>query len=324
MSGKVLITGVAGFIGSHLATRLLADGYDVAGIDCFTDYYDIRIKELNIEPLLTEGRFEFVAGSLLDADLEGLLDGVEVVYHQAAQAGVRASWGEQFETYVDANIRATQRLCEVLKARPGTKLIYASSSSVYGDTAELPMKETHPTRPVSPYGVTKLDAENLCLLYNRNYGLPVVCLRYFTVYGPRQRPDMAFHRFLRAAMRGEPVHVFGSGEQTRDFTFVDDIVEANVAALSYTGGERVFNIGGGSRVSLNRALDLIGRHAAGELNIRYSDTERGDVMHTYADTSLAGRELGYAPRVSLEEGIAREADWVRDLDRRLTEGEDAE
>jgi UDP-glucose 4-epimerase len=324
MSGKVLITGAAGFIGSTLATRLVADGHEVAGVDCFTDYYDIRIKQLNLEALLAADNFEFVPESLLDVDLGSLLDGVDVVYHQAAQAGVRASWGEQFETYVDANIRATQRLCEALKARPGTKLVYASSSSVYGDTSELPMRETHPTRPVSPYGVTKLDGENLCLLYNRNYGLPVVCLRYFTVYGPRQRPDMAFHRFLKAAIRGEPLHVYGSGEQTRDFTFVDDIVEANIAALSYTGGERVFNIGGGSRVSLNRALDLIGRHAAAELDIRYSDTERGDVMHTYADTSLAQRELGYAPRIGVEEGIAREADWVRDLDGRLAEGEDAE
>jgi nucleoside-diphosphate-sugar epimerase len=324
MPGKALITGVAGFIGSHLATRLVADGYDVVGIDCFTDYYDVRIKRLNLEPLLGGERFRLVEESLLDTNLEALLDGVEVVYHEAAQAGVRASWGEQFETYVDANIRATQRVCEALKSRSSVKLVYASSSSVYGDTTELPMRETHPTRPVSPYGVTKLDGENLCLLYNRNYGLPVVCLRYFTVYGPRQRPDMAFHRFLRAAIEGAPLHVFGSGEQTRDFTFVDDIVEANVAALSYTGDERVFNIGGGSRVTLNRTLDLIAGHAAGELDIRYSATERGDVMHTYADTSLAQRELGYAPRVSVEEGIGREAEWVRDLYRRLSEREDTE
>jgi len=172
------------------------------------------------------------------------------------------------------------------------------------------MKETHPTRPISPYGVTKLDGENLCLLYARGHGLPVVCLRYFTVYGPRQRPDMAFHRFLRAAATGAEVDVYGNGTQTRDFTYIDDAVAANLAAMDYAGDERVFNIGGGSRVTLNHVLDVIGRHARDEFNVRYRDPQRGDVTHTYADITLAARELGYAPSVPLEDGIALEAEWI--------------
>lgn len=319
MSETFLVTGVAGFVGSHLAERLLADGHQVRGIDCFTDYYDVRIKQRNLEPLLSHDAFAFTGESLCETDLDALLDGTGGVFHLAAQAGVRASWGEQFETYIDANIRATQKLCEAARRHTIGKIVYAGSSSVYGETAQLPMNEAHPTRPVSPYGVTKLDAENLCLLYGRNYGLPVVSLRFFTVFGPRQRPDMAFHRFIRAGLEGDPVTVFGNGEQTRDFTFVGDIVEANVAAMAYQGDELVFNIGGGNRVTVNRVLDIIGEHTSGRLDVRYQPVERGDVTHTFADISRAAAELDYAPRVSLEEGIARETEWVRDIYRRLSE-----
>jgi len=311
MSDRILITGTAGFIGSHLAERLLDAGFQVTGIDCFTDYYDVRIKKANVEPLLTHDNFRFIGESINSVDLDDLLDGVSVIYHQAAQAGVRASWGEQFETYIDSNIRATQRLLEATRGRGLRRFVYASSSSVYGETTELPMKETHATRPISPYGVTKLDAENLCLLYGRSYGLPVVCLRYFTVYGPRQRPDMAFHRFIRAALEGEPVEVYGNGEQTRDFTYIDDVVAANIAAMEYEGGERVFNLGGGSRVTVNHVLDVIGSICGGDLDVRYVDRQRGDVTHTYADFSLAAAELSYAPGVSLEEGLEREVQWIR-------------
>jgi len=314
---NVLVTGVAGFIGSHLAARLLDLGHSVVGVDCFTDYYDVRIKKDNLSSLLPHERFRFVGESVNTVDLRELLAGVDCVFHQAAQAGVRASWGEQFETYIDANIRATQRLCEAARETKLRRFVYASSSSVYGETTELPMKESHPTRPVSPYGVTKLDGENLCLLYAKSYELPVVCLRYFTVYGPRQRPDMAFHRFLRAAATGSPVEVYGNGAQTRDFTYIGDAVAANVAAMSYDGPERVFNIGGGSRVALNSALDVIGRHARGEFEVRYRDAQRGDVTHTYADISLAARELGYEPRTGLEDGIAREAEWIASVYTRI-------
>ncbi len=313
MPEKALVTGVAGFIGSHIAEELLRSGYQVTGIDSFTDYYDVRLKEDNIEHCNADEAFNFVAGSLNDVDLDALLDGVDYVFHEAAQAGVRASWGERFEDYIDCNIRATQRLCEAAKNKPIKKFVYASSSSVYGDTTDLPMKEDAVVRPVSPYGVTKLDAENMCLLYRKNYGLPAVCLRYFTVYGPRQRPDMAFHKFFKGAMMARPVAIFGNGEQTRDFTFVSDIVAANLKAATYTGDETIFNIGGGSRISVNRVLDIIGKYADGDFDVQYQEMEKGDVKHTYADTSRARRELGFEPRFSLEEGLDREAAWIRSI-----------
>jgi UDP-glucose 4-epimerase len=305
-----VVTGAAGFIGSHLAERLLADGHRVVGVDSLTDYYDTRIKRANLAPLIAHDRFEFIEDSITRIDLGALLEGATCVFHQAAQAGVRSSWGERFEEYIDSNVRATQALCEALKNHPVQRLVYASSSSVYGETTRLPMAEDHPTRPASPYGVTKLDGENMCLLYERNYGVPVVCLRYFTVYGPRQRPDMAFHRFIRAGLAQGPIDVYGNGAQTRDFTFVGDIVDANIAAMGYGGGERVFNIGGGSRVSINHVLDIMGRLIGRGLDVRYRDRQYGDVTHTFADIALAAGELGYAPTVGLEEGIEREIEWV--------------
>jgi UDP-glucose 4-epimerase len=295
----MVVTGAAGFIGSHVCEALVERGHDVVGIDCFTDYYDVAQKRENLSALSANPRFRLIEDSLTTIDLARALEGASVVFHLAAQAGVRRSWGTEFEHYIEHNIRATQRLCEAMKGT-GTRLVYSSSSSVYGDTAQLPMREDHPTRPLSPYGVTKLAGEALCLLYGANHGLPVACLRYFTVYGPRQRPDMAFHRFIRAALSGEPVDVYGSGTQTRDFTFVSDAVAANLAAAEYAGAATVFNIGGGSRVTLtNRTLD-----------IRYREPQKGDVMHTYADISLAARELGYAPGVGIEAGIEREVEWL--------------
>jgi len=320
MSQIALVTGAAGFIGSHLAERLLDDGYGVRGIDSFTDYYDIRLKQDNLDKCTRKDGFELVAGSINEVDLDELLEGVDVVFHLAAQAGVRASWGTRFEEYIDCNIRATQRLCEVAKDKRLKKFVYASSSSVYGEMTQLPVGEDGPVRPVSPYGVTKLDAENLCLLYRKNYGLPSVCLRYFTVYGPRQRPDMAMHRFLRGAMTGTPVEVYGNGEQTRDFTYVADIVSANLLAMRYDGDETVFNIGGGSRVSVNSVLDLVGRYAGpgSDFDVRYRDSEKGDVRHTFADTSRARRELGFDPKTQVDEGIEMQADWMRSALRLLS------
>jgi UDP-glucose 4-epimerase len=243
-----------------------------------------------------------------------------VVFHLAAQPGVRGSWGDSFEPYLENNVRATQRLCEAIVRRGGAKLVYASSSSVYGQTNELPMREEHRTQPRSPYGVTKLAAEALCLLYGANRGIPVVCLRYFTVYGPRQRPDMAFHRFIRAALTGEPIEVYGSGTQTRDFTYVADAVAANLAAMDYSGGATVFNIGGGSRMSLNHVLDRLGAVLNRRLDVRYVGPQMGDVTHTYADIALAARELGYAPTAEFGEGIVREVEWVESLYRRRAKG----
>src|SRR6478609_3950965 len=256
---KALVTGGAGFIGSHLSELLLERGASVRAIDAFTDFYPRPLKERNLLNLRGRDGYEFVEGDLREVDLAKVLDGVTHVFHLAAQAGVRRRWGSEFQVYSGLNVDSTQCLIEACAKRPIERLVYASSSSVYGDHVEIPMQETALPQPVSPYGVTKLAAEQLCYLYHVNFGVPTVSLRYFTVYGPRQRPDMGFHKFIRAAIRGEPITVYGDGEQTRDFTFVDDAVEANLAATARGVPGRVYNIGGGSRVSVNHVLEVVGR-----------------------------------------------------------------
>jgi nucleoside-diphosphate-sugar epimerase len=308
---NALVTGVAGFIGSTLAERLLADGADVVGIDCFTDYYPRSIKERNLAGPRAHPRFRFVESRIQDVDLPALLKDRSHVFHLAAQAGVRKSWGRDFAIYTVNNIEATQTLLEA--ACGMTKLerfVYSSSSSVYGDHTPMPMREDALPQPVSPYGVSKLAAEQLCYLYFANYGVPTVSLRYFTVYGPRQRPDMGFHKFLRATILGEPITLYGDGDQTRDFTFVSDAVSANVAAATQGVPGRVYNIGGGSRVSVNEVLRMIGRIAGRTPLITVDPVQKGDMRHTYADTSLARADLGYAPSVGLEEGLAAEHRWL--------------
>ena len=307
---KALVTGVAGFIGSTLAERLCADGAEVVGLDCFTDYYPRALKERNLTALRAEPRFRFVESSIGDVDLASLLADRTHVFHLAAQAGVRKSWGRDFSVYTVNNIDATQILLESCIDRPIERLVYASSSSIYGDNVALPMRETALPQPVSPYGVSKLAAEQLCYLYHVNYGVPTVSLRYFTVYGPRQRPDMGFHRFLKATLRGEPIAVYGDGEQTRDFTFVADAVSATFAAARRGVPGRVYNIGGGSRVTVNQVLDLVGRVTGRRPIIQSETAQKGDMRHTYADTSLARRDLGFAPTISLEEGLAAEHQWL--------------
>jgi nucleoside-diphosphate-sugar epimerase len=310
---KALVTGVAGFIGSTLAERLVADGADVVGIDCFTDYYPRAIKERNLEGLRRHSAFQFVESSIAGADLGRLLSDRTHVFHLAAQAGVRKSWGRDFSTYTTNNIEATQLLLEGLVGSAIERVVYASSSSVYGDAAAIPMREDALPQPVSPYGVTKLSAEQLCHLYFVNHGIPTVSLRYFTVYGPRQRPDMGFHRFLTAALRDQPINVFGDGEQTRDFTFVTDAVAATAAAATQGTPGRVYNIGGGSRVSVNQVLGIIGRVTGKRLQLVVDPVQKGDMRHTYADTSLARAELGYRPAVGLEQGLAAEFRWLSEL-----------
>ncbi len=312
---RVLVTGAAGFIGSSLSERLLALGHDVAGIDCLTDYYSPETKRRNIETALQNSRFTFFEQDLLDADLAGLLDGCDVVFHQAAQAGVRASWGRDFEIYTNNNVLATQRLLEAAKGLPIKRFVFASSSSVYGDAQKIPVSEDDPVHPLSPYGVTKLAAENLCLLYHTNFGVPAVALRYFTVFGPRQRPDMAFHRFIKAMLRDERISVFGSGEQTRDFTFVEDAVNANVLAMERGRDGSVYNIGGGSRISLNRAIELLEGIVVKKAKRDQSSAQKGDVLHTWADTTRAQTELGFIPRHDVEEGLRKEFEWLRRLER---------
>jgi UDP-glucose 4-epimerase len=309
---KALITGAAGFIGSTLAERLVRDGVDVVGIDCFTDYYPRAAKERNIAQLRKSPRFHFIESRIQDAALEPLLEDRTHVFHLAAQAGVRKSWGRDFGTYTTNNIEGTQVLLEALVGRPIERLVYASSSSVYGDRVPIPMTEDALPQPVSPYGVTKLAAEQLCYLYFANFGVPATSLRYFTVYGPRQRPDMGFHKFLRAVIERQPITLFGDGEQTRDFTYVDDAVSATIAAGHKGVPGRVYNIGGGSRVSINQVLEMIG-HVCGCSPTTIKDTaQKGDMRHTYADTSLARHDLGFMPSVRLEQGLAAEYQWLRE------------
>jgi UDP-glucose 4-epimerase len=307
---NALITGVAGFIGSTLAEHLVATGARVTGLDCFTDYYPREQKEANLAGLRGQTGFRFVETDIGGADLRALLDGVTHVFHLAAQAGVRKSWGRDFRTYSSNNVDATQILLEACVGRPLERLVYASSSSVYGDEATIPMREDALPRPVSPYGVTKLAAEQLCYLYHVNYQVPTVSMRYFTVYGPRQRPDMAFRRFLEAARDGRPITLYGDGEQTRDFTFVSDAVRATATAATRGVPGRAYNIGGGSRVSVNHVLDIVTRVTGRELAIDREATQKGDMRDTYADTSLARQDLGFAPQVRLEEGLAAQWAWL--------------
>jgi UDP-glucose 4-epimerase len=310
---KALVTGAAGFIGSTLTERLLRDGADVVGIDCFVDYYAREVKERNLATSIAHPRFRFIESRIQDADLTKLVGDRTHVFHAAAQAGVRKSWGREFSIYTTHNVEATQVLLEACRDCRLERFVYSSSSSVYGDAVDMPMREDALPQPVSPYGVTKLAAEQLCYLYHVNYGLPTVSLRYFTVYGPRQRPDMGFHKFLLATMRGEPISVFGDGLQTRDFTFVADAVSATAAAGTRGVAGRVYNIGGGSRVTLTEVLEMIGRVSGRSPIIKSDPVQKGDMRHTYADTSSARADLGFSPTVTLEEGLAAEYKWLASL-----------
>ncbi|HEY3993659.1 MAG TPA: NAD-dependent epimerase/dehydratase family protein [Ktedonobacteraceae bacterium] len=312
---RCLITGVAGFIGSHLAERLLAEGHEVWGVDNFADDYPRTLKESNLAVARSWNSFTLIERNLLEGKLFPLLDGMEWVFHLAAQAGVRASWGDDFAGYAENNVLATQRLLEILARLQGVRrFVYASSSAVYGEVGPLPLTEKMQTQPHSPYGVTKLAAEHLCTLYQRNFGLPTVALRYFTVYGPRQRPDMALQRFCQAALAHEPLHVFGNGIQSRDFTFVDDIVEANLlAATTDAAIGEVMNIGGGTRTALYEVLALLEEVSETRLTIRYEQKQRGDVTETQADISQARQILGYIPQIPLRVGLARQFAYLVDL-----------
>ncbi len=309
---KALVTGCAGFVGSHLTEALLGMGHKVTGIDCFIDYYPREIKEKNLRNAKKNKDFEFVPESILDVEPTSLLKDVDYVFHQAAQAGVRNSWGDNFRIYTDNNILATQRLLEACRDSTVKRFIYASSSSVYGDVQSLPMKESDVPRPVSPYGLSKLAGEELCYLYWKNYKIPSISLRYFTVYGPRQRPDMAFNKFIKAIDSRKEIEIYGDGEQTRDYTYISDIVGANILAMgSGIEGSTIYNIGGGARTTLNNCIktleELIGKKA----RLRYAGTQKGDVEHTYADTSRAAKDLGYKPKISLKEGLKKEVEWIK-------------
>ncbi|CAO0823278.1 Uncharacterized UDP-glucose epimerase YtcB [Desulfarculales bacterium] len=311
---RFLVTGAAGFIGSQVAERLLELGHQVRGIDCFTDYYPRRLKELNLALALGNAGYSFLEQDIMNVEPASLLEGVDVVIHLAAQAGVRRSWGANFQTYTHNNLLTTQRLLEAAKKLGLKRLVYASSSSVYGDTQGLPMRETSACWPVSPYGVSKLAAEHLCTLYTKNFDVDTVSLRYFTVYGPRQRPDMAFHRFIRAQLTGIGIRLFGDGGQSRDFTYVFDIVDATIAAAMIPkarGG--IFNIGGGSQASVSQVIAMLEDITGQKSPIERLAVAKGDVRNTEADTSRARAVLGFDPRFDLQKGLVAEVEWVRQM-----------
>jgi UDP-glucose 4-epimerase len=312
---KIIVTGAAGFIGSNLVEALLQQGKEVIGIDEFNDYYDPTLKHKNIAHLQSSPNFTLIEGDIQFLDWSKLLQDVDVVYHQAAQAGVRASWGKGFRAYTERNINATQVMLEAAKdAKQLTRFVFASTSSVYGDAETLPTHEGIPPQPVSPYGITKLAAERLCGLYYKNFGVPFVALRYFTVYGPRQRPDMAFHKFFKAVLQDEAIPIYGDGQQTRDFTFVSDAVAANLAAgtVPEAVGE-IFNIGGGSRVVLAEVLNTMEEIVGKPIKRNHIEKAMGDARHTAADVAKARRILGYQPQVSLREGLIQEWQWIKAL-----------
>jgi UDP-glucuronate 4-epimerase len=309
---RALVTGCAGFIGSHLTDKLLEAGHSVVGIDCFNDNYGRSQKEGNLAAARDWDSFELLTLDLSQGNLSGVVTNCDTVFHLAAEPGVRSSWGNRFERYAQNNVIATQHLLEALRGTPETRLVYASSSSVYGQVESLPTREDSIPRPLSPYGVTKLSAEHLCHLYFENHGLRTVSLRYFTAFGPRQRPDMAFNIFCRAALTEQPITVYGDGTQTRDFTYVEDIASATVSAGTVSTVEfgQAYNIGGGLRTSVREALDTIAELTDRVLDVQHVAREYGDVRDTGADTTRARRDLGFEPRVQLDEGLKAEFDWI--------------
>jgi nucleoside-diphosphate-sugar epimerase len=307
---RALVTGCAGFLGSHLSERLLDEGWEVVGVDAFTDFYARSIKQANIDGCMRHGRFRMVDDDLSVDPLDDLLDGVDTVFHLAAQAGVRGSFGATFEPYVRHNITATQRLLEAAVRRDIDRFVYASSSSVYGNAASTPTSEDAARHPVSPYGMTKVAKEELAGVYSRSHGLRTIGLRYFTAYGPRQRPDMAFSRFIDAAVSRRPITVLGDGRQMRDFTYVTDVIDATVAAGDVTTpGAHVFNVGGGSSVALIDVINMIGAMVDEPLLLDHKQPQVGDARHTAADLTLAATELAYAPKIGLEDGLAAQLEW---------------
>lgn len=309
---RALVTGAAGFIGSTLVDRLLQDGHDVVGIDRLSDYYSIDQKRDNLAQSRCSSAFTFLEVDLLTTNLEKVLEGIDWVFHQAGQPGVRASWGTQFDEYVHDNVLATQRLLEASLAAKISRFINASSSSIYGNALHYPTSEDDPKSPVSPYGVTKYAAEQLCSAYAHNFELPIVSLRYFTVYGPRQRPDMAIRRMIDAAISegAESFEVYGDGMQLRDFTFVDDVVDANIraAAADHVIGS-VLNIAGGSSVNVNDLIELVGRTVGREVPVRRNPPQAGDVRQTGGAVDAAKARLHWEPSVSLEAGIEHQVAW---------------
>jgi len=314
---NVLVTGAAGFIGSHLCEALLNQGHKVLGVDSFSDYYDPKVKHANLAAVknhLKAAQFRFLQGDLLQMELAEIFKDQQIVFHLAGEPGVRKSWGKDFSFYLDRNIALTQRLLEACKGAGIARFVFASSSSVYGNRGQSTLHENDACRPFSPYGVSKLAAENLCMLYHDNFGVPAVALRYFTVFGPRQRPDMGFHKFIRNVLADQSIEIFGDGEQSRDFTFVSDAVAGTIAAgFAPTTSGKVYNIGGGCMATVNEVLSLLGKiMPEKKINILHREESHGDVRHTRADILAARQDFGFSPMVSLQEGLTREISWLKE------------
>lgn len=311
---KTLVTGAAGFVGSHLVERLLADGATVTGVDAMTGYYEPAVKRRNVAGLLDDPGFRMVEGDLNTLALPPLLAEADVVYHLAGQPGVRSSWGTEFAVYLDDNVRATQRLLEAAREQAIDRFVLASSSSIYGDAERFPTSETETPRPISPYGVTKLAAEHLCYLYWRAFEVPTVSLRYFTIFGPRQRPDMAFHRFITAALRDETITIYGDGQQSRDFTYVDDCVAATIAAGSQGRPGAAYNVAGGTQATVLDVVERLEGLLKRRPRVEHRPAVSGDARKTRAETSAARKDLSYRPSISLVEGLKRQLEEHRSRD----------
>ena len=316
-----LVTGAAGFVGSHLCERLVADGHEVRAVDCVTPYYSVDQKRRNLSALEPLDGCEVTEADLRTCDLPPLLEGIDVVFHQAGQPGVRASWADGFASYVEHNVLVTQRLLEVVRDRDLRRFVFASSSSVYGDAPSYPTTEEDLPRPQSPYGVTKLAAEHLCGVYARQWRVPTIALRYFTVYGPRQRPDMAMHRLIEAAFGGSAFPLFGDGMQVRDFTFVDDVIDANVAAATRDlAPGQVVNIAGGTQATLLDVIGIVGELVERPVPLDRRPAELGDVARTGGAVERAHDLLRWEPQVRLRDGLASQVAWhaARRVEARAT------
>lgn len=308
---RALVTGAAGFIGSHLVESLSEAGWEVTAVDNFTDYYDVTQKRANWKAVTRMSNVLALDQDLLAANLDDLLADVDVVFHQAGQPGVRASWDE-FDSYVAANIHLTQRLLDAARGAALRRFVFASSSSIYGDADVYPTVETALPRPVSPYGVTKLAAEHLCGVYARNWGVPTVSLRYFTVYGPRQRPDMAMHRLIRSAIDDTAFPLFGTGQQIRDFTFVADVVAANRAVVEReVEPGSVFNVAGGGGHSMNEVIEMVGSLVGTPVRLDRQAHQKGDVTRTGGSTDRIQDEVGWQPQTDLQAGLTAQIEWHR-------------
>lgn len=310
---RSIVTGAAGFIGSHLCEHLIELGHEVTGIDSLTNYYPPEFKRRNLKNLRKNKNFKFLKQDLVKADLPSIIRRADYLFHLAAQPGVRGSWGRNFTRYVRNNILATQAVLEAAKGNGIKKVVYASSSSIYGDTTVLPTPEDTGPKPISPYGITKLAAENLCHTYHISSDVPVVMLRYFTVYGPRQRPDMAFHRFIDCALSDSPIVVYGDGGASRDFTYVDEAVQATTLAMDKAEAGEAFNVGSSQPVTVNDTINILHELLGKEIKVRYEGAQHGDVRNTHADMNKMVTLLGFKPTKSLREGLREQVQWQKEL-----------